>query len=113
MKKEIIEATRRCLLAKHVGCKGCPLCSLNERTSSNCVDFIFENFLDYHNKYQWHDLKRNPNDLPNDDGWYYTKTAGEGPSVYESAKYFALENEWVSYHKVVAWRKIDEYESEE
>lgn len=64
MKQEILEAARRCLLAKHIGCKGCPLCSLNERTSSNCVDFILENFLDHHNKYRWHDLRKDPADLP-------------------------------------------------
>lgn len=29
-----------------------------------------------HNKYQWHDLRKNPNDLPKEDGKYLCESAG-------------------------------------
>lgn len=87
--------------------------SITKRQVLDVVSYLF----DEQNKYRWHDLRKNPDDLPEDN-----------KQVLVSIKDGCIHRTWhdshgwrnrnskiryYSYKSVLAWREIEEFESEE
>ena len=111
MKKEILEAAHNCSGGE---CSiYCPLFGY-----VSCERKFREAIVDHHNKYRWHDLVKNPDDLPEDDSKdYFVKEVWRDGEV----SYCAAGRDYIVHHgiptdvynfTVVAWREIDVYESE-
>ena len=72
-------------------------------------------------KYRWHDLRKDPEDLPIQDGWYYVAveydTVETGYGYYENIKtVYGYTSEWNSVvpkvGNVIAWRYIEPFEED-
>lgn len=79
------------------------------------VDKLF-NALEYQYKYKWHDLKKNPNDLPSKEGLYlvaYVEDCGIDFQIdlgyYEEA--FGYGYGWHNYFygNIIAWKEIEPF----
>lgn len=79
--------------------------------------------IDKHNKYKWHDLRKNQGDLPNDNRkklvivrHNYERYECEVWSSYDLAYYSELLHKWTSVtynspaYKIIAWREIAPFE---
>ena len=70
-------------------------------------------------KYKWHDLRKNPNDLPEDNGYGKSEcvlavTGTPEWGDYEWAYYNHNTRMWSTYgQNVFAWRYIEPFEGEE
>lgn len=75
--------------------------------------------LEKADKYRWHDLRKNPNDLPKADGnsesEYVLVMIGTPEwNSWEQAYYHHGNEEWSTYDQnVFAWRYIEPFEEEE
>ena len=72
------------------------------------------------NKYRWHDLRKNPDDLPEaicdgDESEYVLVMTGTPEwNSWEQAYYHHDKKEWSTYEQnVFAWRHIEPFEEEE
>lgn len=83
----------------------------------DCMDYVIKECKNDYGKYRWHDLRENPNDLPNDnrkklvivqhnyqcDDW----------SSYDLAYFSELFNKWIfvtynsAAYKVIAWQEMN------
>ena len=75
--------------------------------------------LEKADKYRWHDLMKNPDDLPEDNGYgksEYVLVMIGTPEWYscEWAYYRHNHKEWSTYEQnIIAWRYIEPFEEEE
>ena len=102
--------------------------NITKREVLNVVEWLFNK----QKKYRWHDLRDNPNDLPDVEhrrkAYFYVVQAGKEarPAILQYKKDFGfgIYNEFVNGPKftdidtnlvapVVAWKEIEEFESEE
>ena len=90
-------------------------------TSSEFDDAIYMAIkaLEKADKYKWHDLRKNPDDLPEDNGYgesdYVLAIVGTPEwNHYEWACYHHGYEEWSTYgQNVFAWRYIEPFKEEE
>ena len=64
----------------------------------------------YNKANKWHDLKKDPTDLPKENGRYLCliETSVGGASVYECSDYDTQYNSWKdSYGDVIKWKEIE------
>lgn len=131
MKKEIIEEAGYC-----VQCNA-PLYDCRDCGAGDPLKFA-KAIVDHHDKYGWHDLRKNPDDLPKQAGWYdcVLKNHEDDEEGYPSFEYdeeygFGIRQnifhpislgfvddvfetmEDIGYEPVVAWREIEPFESED
>lgn len=67
---------------------------------------------DHMDKYRWHDIRKNPHDLPNILEQVLVK-AQIGIEEYEygtASRVIGNDNGWTCFGYVVAWKRIDPYE---
>lgn len=102
--------------------------SITKRQVLDVVSYLFEE----HNKYRWHDLRKNPDDLPDVEhrrkAYFHVVQAGKEarPAILQYKKEFGfgIYNEFGNGPKftgidtdlvapVVAWKEIEEFENEE
>ena len=80
---------------------------------------IVSKALEKANKYRWHDLRKNPDDLPEDNGYgcseYVLVMIGTPEwNSWEQAYYHHGKRLWSTYEQdVFAWRYIEPFEGEE
>lgn len=128
MKKKIIEEIKNVVRGLNdISCVDCKsfnnffgVCDENRKCDETIFDAVslLCHFEEYYNKYSWHDLQKDPTDLPNTNCRRLCKMAN---GEYVMADYFPTAKEWYSdivehYYNgvdVIAWREIDEYESED
>lgn len=117
MNKEILEAAKCCSNRDYICSVECPL------FGAEVCNFEFAKAItDYHEKHRWHDLRKNPDDLPTD----YTRkfefvklwfdgdiSVSLGTATYISDNAFGKSRG--SSNEVIAWREIDleQFESED
>ena len=90
-------------------------------TSSEFDDAIYTAIgaLEKADKYRWHDLRKNPDDLPKDNGYgeseYVLAMIGTPEwNSWEQAYYHHGKRLWSTYEQnVFAWRYIEPFEEEE
>ena len=90
-------------------------------TSSEFDDAIYTAIeaLEKADKYRWHDLRKNPDDLPEDNGYgkseYVLVMIGTPEwNDWEQAYYHHGKRLWSTYEQnVFAWRYIEPFEEEE
>lgn len=68
------------------------------------------------NSIQWHDLRKDPNDLPKEDCEVFAITESDG-SLYEGFENYYLDKTdtfdgWGTCQKVIAWCEIPKFEEE-
>lgn len=88
--------------------------SITKRQVLDVVSYLFEE----HNKYRWHDLRKNPDDLPEDskDVLVTVKGGCVNRTWHVSCGWRNTTAKKASYYSdksVLAWREIEEFESEE
>lgn len=88
--------------------------SITKRQVLDVVSYLFEE----HNKYRWHDLRKNPDDLPGDskDVLVTVKGGCVNRTWHVSCGWRNTTAKKASYYSdksVLAWREIEEFESEE
>jgi len=115
MNKEILEWAQLCASGS---CEDCRACILPLKHTS-CVEVFAKAILDHHEKYRWHDLVKNPDDLPEDDSkdYFVKEVWADGDAIYTTARrhyivFHGLPTDAYNF-AVVAWREIDEFESED
>lgn len=73
---------------------------------------MFQELIEKENKYRWHDLRKNSNDLPRED--VYVLTTSKWEDDYWMDEIIKCENgkmEWLSSpNTVIAWRYIEPFE---
>lgn len=84
---------------------------------NDCID----NALETVDKYRWHDLRKNPDDLPTKDGLYAIATLydtdltdvgfGEWENMYGYGSGWSALTP--SYGKIIAWKEIEPFEAKE
>lgn len=79
--------------------------SITKKQVLNVVSWLFNK----QQKYRWHDLRDNPNDLP--DANYPSNTWFEVVQKDNEEEFTTAAEEGLA--EVVAWREIEEFESEE
>ena len=90
-------------------------------TSSEFDDAIYTAIeaLEKADKYRWHDLRKNPDDLPEADGnseseYVLVMTGTPEWNSWEQAYYHHDKKLWSTYEQdVFAWRYIEPFEEEE
>lgn len=112
--EQIFEAYNFCVTFGD-NCNVCPAKELHDCSSQ------IEYFINYYiQKYKWHDLRKDPDDLPTDPNkeYYVTNLLDDGEHFF---KYNELRcGAYIIHHsvksdnivKIIAWREIDEFESE-
>lgn len=88
--------------------------SITKRQVLDVVSYLF----DEQNKYRWHDLRKNPADLPEDnkDVLVTIKGGCVNRTWHDSCGWRNTTAKKASYYSdksVLAWREIEEFESEE
>ena len=83
------------------------------------IDLAIE-ALEKAEKYRWHDLIKDPDDLPTEKNDYMCATSGWSNAIfYQVCTYFIDDDLWspdcpTNYNNVIAWREIEPFkESEE
>lgn len=75
-----------------------------------------QELIDKQEKYRWHDLRKNPNDLPKEDGLYvvYENVYSWGYCDYNTYECVKEVKQWSDgkLHKPLAWKYIEEFEDE-
>lgn len=74
--------------------------------------------LEKADKYRWHDLRKNPNDLPNEDLFFRNILVTDGTyymidcSVYvdDEMGCISAESEETIMYNLIAWREIEPFE---
>lgn len=82
---------------------------------------LFMNEVEKLHKYGWHDLRKNPDDLPENDGWYIVYKElyyGGNYKHYKFVRTCKYNHTTKSFDcgsclVVKAWRKIEPFEEEE
>lgn len=90
---------------------------IDKELARHCT--IVENLqelIDKQEKYRWHDLRKNPNDLPKDDGLYvvYENVYARGycdDNHYDCVKQVKAWSNGI-LHTPIAWKRIEEFEDE-
>lgn len=114
MDKEILEAGRKCV--NYDTCVDCPL-----RDAEICQESFAKAIVEHHERYRWHDLRKNPNDLPAN---FHTvviclkgfegKQAGVNLAIHSTfTGLWGTENFSYKDYEVIAWREIEPFEPEE
>lgn len=87
--------------------------SITKREVLNVVEWLFNK----RNKYRWHDLRDNPNDLPEDNKQVLVSIKdGCIHRTWHDSHGWRNRNSKIRYYRdksVLAWREIEEFESEE
>lgn len=90
---------------------------IDKELARHCT--IVENLqelIDKQDKYKWHDLRKNPDDLPKDDGLYvvYENVYSWGYCDYNTYECVKEVKQWSDgkLHKPIAWKYIEEFEDE-
>lgn len=87
--------------------------SITKREVLNVVEWLFNK----RNKYRWHDLRDNPNDLPEDNKQVLVSIKdGCIHRTWHDSHGWRNRNSKIRYYSdksVLAWREIEEFESEE
>lgn len=113
-----LDKSIRCILCKNnmkteFGCDG--NCVVDDSILANICDEISSRIIE---RYRWHDLRKNPNDLPND---FHTvliclkgfegKAAGVSMALHNSIqKGWGTESASFEDYEVIAWREIEPFE---
>lgn len=115
MNKEILEAAWHCA---EVGCGiDCKL-----YRESNCAEIFARAIVDHHEKYRWHDLRKDPYDLPFKGFREYVPCliVTDGSSVPQYAEWACFEGRGFGFFgfrldSIIAWREfyLEPFESEE
>lgn len=86
---------------------------ITKRQVLDVVSYLFEE----QNKYRWHDLRDNPNDLPEDNKQVLVSIKdGCIHRTWHDSHGWRNRNSKIRYYSdksVLAWREIEEFESEE
>ena len=84
---------------------------------NNCDEAVYMaiSALEKADKYKWHDLRKDSNDLPKEDGEYLVKvlSIGKYPTSYYISEYYKVGlTDWLSYNKIkiIAWCEFDHFE---
>lgn len=117
MKKEVLEVAKRCAN------KWCfyNSCEFGAFPSGECIAYFAKAIIEQHERYRWHDLRKDPNDLPEDnDGTHridYEIVDESGN--HDMCEYFGTaggqypEGSWElnAYcdRQVIAWREIEPF----
>lgn len=87
--------------------------SITKRQVLDVVSYLFEE----QNKYRWHDLRKNPDDLPEDNKQVLVSIKdGCIHRTWHDSHGWRNRNSKIRYYSdksVLAWREIEEFESEE
>lgn len=118
MKKEIIVGAKRCSEHKCICAVECPL--FGDRS---CLDEFAKAIAEHFEKYRWHDLRKDPDDLPEEEGVLvlcvfdnFTCENGTFERVYLTGANYAGELVPTVRNDgcvPVAWREIEPYEPED
>lgn len=113
MEKEVLEAARKC--DNYNTCLDCPL-----RDVESCQASFAKAIVEHHDRYRWHDLRKDHTDLPETEGhfnvcvWLKPNDAwGIEESYIYDTQYFCERFQTTGMSEVIAWKEIDKYESEE
>lgn len=120
MKKEILEYAKLCASGSGADCKACMLPLMYRHTP--CAEVFSKAITEHDERYKWHDLRKNPDDLPTE----YTRRYecvilwfdGDINLSLRNATYisdFAIGKSRGSHSDVIAWREFDfeQFESED
>ena len=91
--------------------------ALNQEQLAKCLGELKE-LKEYKERYRWHDLRKNPDDLPEDnkDVLVTVKGGCVNRTWHDSCGWRNATAKRASYYSdksVLAWREIEEFESEE
>lgn len=104
-------------------CPECQGCLYSHNCAEYCdkAKYILKRLNEKIEKYRWHDLRKNPDDLPpeelffksllcvNDQGYYLTDC---DLHYSEDAGWFESESDGVYITNVIAWREIEPFEED-
>lgn len=91
----------------------------------NCAYDVAIEALENADKYKWHDLRKNPDDLPKQDGYFLCKVESKNYFSYRTMLYMPCEcksydmNKWIDRNVyvfnnfIIAWQEIELFEVEE
>ena len=87
----------------------------NENTNTNHIKVsmaIAIEALEKTYKYRWHDVRKNPDDLPKEPGYYLVKRQQDRWTIcdYVVYGYTPDRNYWSTLDNVFAWREIEPFE---
>lgn len=113
MNREIIEAAKRCSEHECICAVECPL--FGDRS---CLDEFAKAIAEHDERYRWHDLRENPDDLP-EDSQQVDVCDERGNRYYTHIDIYSTNN-WsrkVWHYSLngvepIAWREIEPFESE-
>lgn len=106
MNKEILEYAQHCASGERFYCS---TCQMMETQQLNCSEAFAKAIVEQFEKYRWHNLIKNPDDLPDDYGEYLVAERwSDGSIAYSTASFVAREECWDSV--IIAWREIDPVE---
>lgn len=97
-----------------------PLCDFQncrKRFDGNCTDSHYE-ICEYKmlkedaDKYRWHDLRKNPDDLPKDGLDIVVWNSGADKFSMTASPYWVRNCANDSGYNIVAWKEIEPFESE-
>lgn len=115
MNKEVLKVAQHCVT------KGCfyNSCKFGAFPSGECIAYFAKAIVEHFDKYRWHDLKKNPDDLPETEissiyrftSYVIAKCETYKHEYYTVAYMNKTINEWFADNKritdpVVAWREI-------
>lgn len=124
MRKGILEAARQCAAFgsnEYTLCYYCP----NKSKPETCQEIFAKAIIEQHERYGWHDLRKDPDDLPKTKGVYigcvenprnHQRTTGEIALYDITATGFYIwkrKRGFVQHQNVVAWREIEQFEGGE
>lgn len=117
MKKEIVEGARYCINTL----ENCFSCRLDDGECP-CVVVFASAILEQHERYRWHDLRKNPDDLPAGEGYFdvcvlikQNDAWGIEERYLYDTQYFCeqFQTKPTSISEVIAWREVELFEPEE
>lgn len=81
--------------------------------------FVLQELIDKQEKYKWHDLRKDPNDMPKIECEKYLVDTGDSYHSYSVAriidgKFAIYDSEWDDFRElnVKRWKYIEEFEEE-
>lgn len=111
MNTEILESARYCI--NEFDCKNCYM----DGGNCSCIVVFAKAILEHHDRYRWHDLRKDPNDLPqiSDEEYMVVEEWDDGDRIYSTAN-----SDYIWYHsndndlpyRVIGWCEINHFESE-
>lgn len=94
--------------------KCCSICMrCTDRKCKECIYSELTILAAEREMYKWHDLRKNPEDMPNDDGLYWIHGIwGSGKHAEGECEYYVHDGYFrTSWNfNVIGWKKVDPFE---